>query len=256
MAESRRTTPASATSPGHSSRSLAVLLLAVGAGRLPRPQRRVRRRRGGRVRPRHRRRMVGHHEAGPAPLVGIVGHGRGLGRPGHRLVRSGRRGLGVLRPGAHVPRTACHAVVAARAAWLRASGLPPAGTYTAPRRPSHPVLLCNPWSGGGKVEKFGLVELARSLGVETVMLDHGLDLAELARDAIARGADCLGMAGGDGSQALVASLAVEHDLPFVVRRPQGRGTTSPSTSGWTARTLARACTPFEMPSSAGSTTRP
>ena len=47
------------------------------------------------------------------------------------------------------------------------------------------------------------------------MLDHGLDLAELARDAIARGADCLGMAGGDGSQALVASLAVEHDLPFV-----------------------------------------
>ena len=37
------------------------------------------------------------------------------------------------------------------------------------------------------------------------MLDHGLDLAELARDAIARGADCLGMAGGDGSQALVAS---------------------------------------------------
>ena len=82
-------------------------------------------------------------------------------------------------------------------------------------RPSHPVLLCNPWSGGGKVEKFGLAELARSLGVETVMLDHGLDLAELARDAIARGADCLGMAGGDGSQALVASLAVEHDLPFV-----------------------------------------
>jgi len=47
------------------------------------------------------------------------------------------------------------------------------------------------------------------------MLDHGLDLAELAQDAISRGADCLGMAGGDGSQALVASIAVEHDLPFV-----------------------------------------
>ncbi len=47
------------------------------------------------------------------------------------------------------------------------------------------------------------------------MLDHGLDLEQLARDAIARGADCLGMAGGDGSQALVASIAVEHDLPFV-----------------------------------------
>ena len=81
--------------------------------------------------------------------------------------------------------------------------------------PRHPVLICNPWSGGGKVEKFGLVELAQDLGVETVLLDHGLDLEQLARDAIARGADCLGMAGGDGSQALVASIAVEHDLPFV-----------------------------------------
>jgi diacylglycerol kinase family enzyme len=81
--------------------------------------------------------------------------------------------------------------------------------------PRHPVLLCNPWSGGGKVDKFGLVELANQLGVETVMLDHGLDLEQLARDAVARGADCLGMAGGDGSQALVASIAVECGLPFV-----------------------------------------
>ncbi len=63
--------------------------------------------------------------------------------------------------------------------------------------------------------KFGLVDLAKELGVEVVMLDHGLDLEQLARDAIARGADCLGMAGGDGSQALVASIAVEHGLPFV-----------------------------------------
>ena len=55
----------------------------------------------------------------------------------------------------------------------------------------------------------------RELGVETVLLDHGLDLEQLARDAVARGADCLGMAGGDGSQALVASIAIEHGLPFV-----------------------------------------
>jgi len=82
-------------------------------------------------------------------------------------------------------------------------------------RPSRPVLLCNPWSGGGKVERFGLLELAAELGVETVVLDRGLDLEALARDAVARGADCLGMAGGDGSQALVASIAVEHGLPFV-----------------------------------------
>ncbi|HLM94838.1 MAG TPA: diacylglycerol kinase family protein [Acidimicrobiales bacterium] len=107
------------------------------------------------------------------------------------------------------------AVLAARAAFATSLRTTAAGRVHRVRPPAHPVLLCNPWSGGGKVEKFGLVELASSLGVETVMLDHGLDLAELARDALSRGADCLGMAGGDGSQALVASIAVEHDLPFV-----------------------------------------
>ncbi len=107
------------------------------------------------------------------------------------------------------------AILAARAAFAASLRATVAGRMRGVTPPSHPVLLCNPWSGGGKVEKFGLVELASSLGVETVMLDHGLDLAELAREAIARGADCLGMAGGDGSQALVASIAVEHDLPFV-----------------------------------------
>jgi diacylglycerol kinase family enzyme len=83
------------------------------------------------------------------------------------------------------------------------------------RRPARPVLICNPKSGGGKVEQFGLVDLARSLGVETVTLAPGLDLEKLATEAVEDGADCLGMAGGDGSQALVASIAVRHDLPFV-----------------------------------------
>jgi diacylglycerol kinase family enzyme len=86
------------------------------------------------------------------------------------------------------------------------------GTIT---RPSRPVLLCNPWSGGGKVERFGLPEVAASLGVETVALDHDKDLAVLAREAVGQGADCLGMAGGDGSQALVASIATDAGLPFV-----------------------------------------
>ncbi len=81
--------------------------------------------------------------------------------------------------------------------------------------PRHPVVICNPRSGGGKVHEFGLVELAERLGVEAVLLQPGDDLEQLARDAVRRGADCLGMAGGDGSQALVASVAVEHDLPFV-----------------------------------------
>ncbi len=81
--------------------------------------------------------------------------------------------------------------------------------------PRRPVLLCNPWSGGGKVAKFGLADMAAGMGVEVVFLDRGLDLADLAHQAIARGADCLGMAGGDGSQALVAAIAHEHDIPFV-----------------------------------------
>jgi diacylglycerol kinase family enzyme len=107
------------------------------------------------------------------------------------------------------------AVIAARAA-LRSYLRPTVQTSVrrAPR-PRHAVLLCNPWSGGGKVERFGLVDQATSLGVETVLLDRGLNLEALARGAVAGGADCLGMAGGDGSQALVASIAVEHDLPFV-----------------------------------------
>ncbi len=48
-----------------------------------------------------------------------------------------------------------------------------------------------------------------------MVLERGDDLEQLARDAVERGADVLGMAGGDGSQALVATIAAEHDVPFV-----------------------------------------
>ena len=77
-----------------------------------------------------------------------------------------------------------------------------------------PVLILNPWSGGGKASPEFAAE-AQSRGIETVTLARGDDLETLARDAIARGADVIGMAGGDGSQALVAGVAAEHDLPFV-----------------------------------------
>ncbi|RJQ92292.1 diacylglycerol/lipid kinase family protein [Amycolatopsis panacis] len=79
----------------------------------------------------------------------------------------------------------------------------------------HGVLLMNAKSGGGKVEKFGLEAEARKRGVRTVLLRQGDDLSELAERAVTNGADVLGMAGGDGSQALVADVARRHGIPFV-----------------------------------------
>jgi diacylglycerol kinase family enzyme len=80
---------------------------------------------------------------------------------------------------------------------------------------AHPVLIMNPKSGGGKVERFQLAGECRKRGIEPVVLRPGDDLLQLAEDAIARGADVIGMAGGDGSQALVASVAAQHDVPHV-----------------------------------------
>jgi hypothetical protein len=78
-----------------------------------------------------------------------------------------------------------------------------------------PVLLMNPRSGGGKVERFHLVAEARRRGIEPVVLGPGDDLLRLAERAVAGGPDVLGMAGGDGSQALVAGVATAHDVAFV-----------------------------------------
>ncbi|WP_406730478.1 diacylglycerol/lipid kinase family protein [Streptomyces sp. NBC_01794] len=85
-------------------------------------------------------------------------------------------------------------------------------------RAARPFLIMNPRSGGGKVERFHLAERARALGAEVVVLDadRRQDVAELARRAVQDGADLLGVAGGDGTQALVARVAAEHDIPFMV----------------------------------------
>ncbi len=81
----------------------------------------------------------------------------------------------------------------------------------APRRP---VLFFNPKSGGGKAEKFSLADEARARGIEPVELRPGQGLEQLVRNAVAGGADGLAMAGGDGSQAVVAGIAAELDLPY------------------------------------------
>jgi diacylglycerol kinase family enzyme len=91
-----------------------------------------------------------------------------------------------------------------------------------PERPAppaaHPFLIMNPKSGGGKVGRFDLKRKAEDLGAEVFVLTgpEPVDVAAVAEDAVAAGVDLLGVAGGDGTQALVAAVAARHDIPFVV----------------------------------------
>lgn len=79
----------------------------------------------------------------------------------------------------------------------------------------HSVLLINPKSGGGKAERFDLAAEATQRHVEPIVLRPGDDLFELAEGAVARGAEVIGMAGGDGSQAVVATVAANHGVAHV-----------------------------------------
>lgn len=94
----------------------------------------------------------------------------------------------------------------------------------APRRPPtdepvgrahRPALVVNPRSGDGRAAELGLVERARDLGIRVLLLEGSASPLDLARRAVADGADALGMAGGDGSLAPVAALAAEHGIDFV-----------------------------------------
>jgi diacylglycerol kinase family enzyme len=120
------------------------------------------------------------------------------------------------------------AIVSA-AAWLLAGttarrALTGSGTdWRMPEHPAqpparHPYLIMNPKSGGGKVGKFDLKRKAEALGAEVFLFGGSgpVDVAAVARQAVADGADLLGVAGGDGTQALVAGIAAEHGIPFVV----------------------------------------
>jgi diacylglycerol kinase family enzyme len=70
-------------------------------------------------------------------------------------------------------------------------------------------LIVNPHSGDGGADE--LLEAAAERGIRTHVLGRDDDVATLAREAEA---DALGMAGGDGSLAQVAEVAIERDLPF------------------------------------------
>jgi diacylglycerol kinase family enzyme len=83
--------------------------------------------------------------------------------------------------------------------------------------PLRPWIVMNPRSGGGKVVRFELQRRAEELGAEVALLDRPhTDVRAMAEDAVARGADLLGVAGGDGTQALVAQVAADAGLPFLV----------------------------------------
>jgi hypothetical protein len=77
------------------------------------------------------------------------------------------------------------------------------------------ALLMNPRSGGGRVGRFDLENEARLRGITPILLEPGDDLRALAEGAVTDGADVLGMAGGDGSQALVADVARRHGVAMV-----------------------------------------
>jgi diacylglycerol kinase family enzyme len=112
---------------------------------------------------------------------------------------------------------AAGAVAAGRAAL--SSGRPPAGPREYAAAPQQrPFVVMNPRSGGGKVAKFGLKDKATALGAEVAMLEGPgiVDVAALARHAVDGGADLLGVAGGDGTQALVAGIAAARDIPMMV----------------------------------------
>ncbi len=78
------------------------------------------------------------------------------------------------------------------------------------------VLFMNLKSGGGKAERFHLVDECTKRGIRPVVLERGQDWLQVVRDVAASGVDVLGMAGGDGSQAMVGTVAAEMGLPMVV----------------------------------------
>ena len=141
--------------------------------------------------------------AGPARILGIVGSIAAL--VAGLLVLSG--GDELWRFVVTVASLASTAAAARRAFKVRVP-LPDAPD------PLRPVLFFNPKSGGGKAEKFSLAREAESRGIKPVGMEPGCDLEKMARGEIESGADALAMAGGDGSQAVIAAVAAEHGLPY------------------------------------------
>jgi diacylglycerol kinase family enzyme len=77
-------------------------------------------------------------------------------------------------------------------------------------------LILNPTAGSAPALTASLHRAARARGVEVRVLERGEGAGHAAREAAKDGARSLAVAGGDGTVAAVAGVAVERDLPLVV----------------------------------------
>jgi diacylglycerol kinase family enzyme len=81
-------------------------------------------------------------------------------------------------------------------------------------RPTSPVLIFNPRSGDGKAARFRLPEEARDRGIRPVEMSMDKSLEATVEEQLRNGADAIAMAGGDGSQAVVAAIAAREAIPY------------------------------------------
>ena len=79
------------------------------------------------------------------------------------------------------------------------------------RAPS-PVLVVNPRSGGGRAQRSGLAAAARERGWRVRELTAGEEVAAVVREA---GGPLVAVAGGDGSHAAGAAVAIERGVPLL-----------------------------------------
>jgi len=79
-----------------------------------------------------------------------------------------------------------------------------------------PVLIINPKSGNGRAIKAGIDRLARDQGIRVMVTKKTDSIEGLARAEAKKGADVLGVSGGDGTLGAVAKVALECNLPLVI----------------------------------------
>ena len=96
------------------------------------------------------------------------------------------------------------------------TGTQPVLSRSTDTRGSSAHLIINPAAGGTAAFLGRLTGAARERGIRVSVLEPGQDAKLAALEAVEEGGRSLAVAGGDGSVAAVASVAVERDLPLVV----------------------------------------